>query len=199
MEGDDGPSRNLSMAPKDIESLIKSLRAPMLRFAKRMISPNEVAEDAVQEALLALAESSHFSSQAVDPKRYVFGILKNKVADALRRQYREPLILEVEHNIDDELFDVHGHWWLDTAPELWDTPESQLQRDQFFAVVDACVHKLSEKIAKVFSMKTFLEFDAEEVCAVLQMSKADYWQCLSRARKQLQFCLDQGWFQESNP
>ena len=58
----------------------------------------------------------------------VFGILKNKVADALRRQYREPLILEVEHNIDDELFDVHGHWWLDTAPELWDTPESQALR-----------------------------------------------------------------------
>ena len=173
----------------------------MLRFAQRLIHSREAAEDAVQEALLTLAESSQSLSKAADPKRYVFGILKNKIADALRRQYRQSRLSgeQSEHHIDDELFDIRGHWLPDSAPARWNTPESQLQSDQFFAVVDACVHQLSEKMAKVFSMKIFLEFEAEEVCAVLQMSKADYWQCLSRARKQLQLCLDQRWFQEATP
>jgi RNA polymerase sigma-70 factor (ECF subfamily) len=189
------------MTPQQLEALVTALRTPMLRFAQRLIHPREAAEDAVQEALLALAESSQALSQAVDPRRYVFGILKNKVTDALRRHYRQAqtFFQETAQGIDDELFDALGHWLPDTAPALWNTPESQLQSDQFFAVVDACVHQLSEKIAKVFSMKTFLEFEAEEVCAVLQMSKADYWQCLSRARKQLQLCLDQRWFQEARP
>jgi RNA polymerase sigma-70 factor (ECF subfamily) len=29
---------------------------------------------------------------------------------------------------------------------------------------------------------------------VLGLTQADYWQCMSRARKQIQLCLDQHWF-----
>jgi subfamily B ATP-binding cassette protein HlyB/CyaB len=57
-------------------------------------------------------------------------------------------------------------------------PDTQLQTEQFFAVVDICVHKLPTKPARVFSMKAFLECEADEICDTLGMSKADYWQCL---------------------
>ena len=43
-------------------------------------------------------------------------------------------------------------------------------------------------------MKVFLECDADEICTTLGLSKTDYWQCMSRARKQIQLCLSQKWF-----
>lgn len=169
----------------------------MLRLSQRLLPSHELAEDVVQDTLLALLESSEAMARAQDSRRYVFGVLKNKIADALRRSYRQPR--ESLDDKDDEvldalLFDTNGAWQAAVAPASWNTPETRLQNDQFFAVVDACVNHLPAKNARVFSLKVLLEFDAEEVCATLSLSKSDYWQCLSRARKQLQLCLDQRWF-----
>ena len=36
---------------------------------------------------------------------------------------------------------------------------------------------------------------AKEICQTLGLTKADYWQCMSRARKQIQLCLTQNWFE----
>ena len=72
-------------------------------------------------------------------------------------------------------------------------------RVQFFAVLEACVSKLPPKPARVFSMKELLDCDADEICATLAITRADYWQCMSRARKQLQLCLGQNWFASPSP
>lgn len=188
------------MTPKDIDTLSRALRSPMLRFAQRLLHPRDQAEDVVQETLLALLESANTLARAQDPRRYVFGVLRNKVADALRRRYRQadPGAEPIE-DLDDLLFDAHGAWREGSAPVSWNTPETRMQGDQFFAVVDLCVNHLPEKIARVFSLRMFLEFEADEVCGVLNLSKTDYWQCLSRARKQLQLCLHQRWFQGDAP
>ena len=46
------------------------------------------------------------------------------------------------------------------------------------------------------SMKEFLECDVAEICATLNLSQSDYWQCMSRARKRLQICLNTRWFEK---
>ena len=172
-------------------------RAPMLRFAQLHIQPREDAEDAVQEALAAALTSRPASGDIADPRNYLFGILKHKITDRLRQRYRreQPVSELVSSDLDEALFDEKGHWHPGAEPSLWQSPEGLLQNDQFFAVVDACVHKLPAKSARVFSMKELLECEADEICATLGLSKADYWQCMSRARKQLQVCLTQNWFE----
>jgi RNA polymerase sigma-70 factor (ECF subfamily) len=172
-------------------------RAPMLRFAQLHIQPREDAEDAVQEALAAALTSRPASGDIADPRNYLFGILKHKITDRLRQRYRreQPVSELVSSDLDEALFDDKGHWHPGVEPSLWQSPEGLLQNDQFFAVVDACVHKLPAKPARVFSMKELLECEAEEICATLGLSKTDYWQCMSRARKQLQVCLTQNWFE----
>lgn len=188
------------MTPQEIDALSRALRAPMLRFAQRLLHPRDQAEDVVQDALLALLESADALAHAHDPRRYVFGVLRHKVADALRRRYRQPgHSAEPLEDLDDLLFDAQGAWREGSAPSSWNTPETRLQKDQFFAVVDLCVNHLPDKIARVFSLRMFLEFEADEVCGMLNVSKPDYWQCLSRARKQLQLCLNQRWFQGDAP
>lgn len=171
-------------------------RAPMLRFARLHVQPVEEAEDAVQDALAALLEVSAETLAQADPRRYVFGVLKHKITDRLRRKYRPEVgFAEVfEDDLDACLFTGAGSWLEGAAPAAWSSPEMRLQGDQFFAVVDACVLGLPAKVARVFSMRVFLECDAPEVCETLGLTQADYWQCMSRARKQLQLCLSERWF-----
>lgn len=182
---------------KDIETLVRTWRLPMFRFARLHLQPDEEAEDAVQDALLALMNADTAVLRGPDPRHYVFGILKHKVTDRLRHKYRA----EIAHDdaftdgLDETLFDDTGHWVEGVAPAAWRRPDEQMGHDQFFEVVDLCVGKLPRKSARVFSMKNLLDCEPAEICASLGLSQADYWQCMSRARKQIQLCLTQNWFE----
>lgn len=171
-------------------------RSTMMRFALLHLPSREEAEDAVQDTLTALLQLDPDSFEPANAKSYLFGILRNKISDRLRQKYRAPLSYDeaFEDDLDQTLFDERGHWVEGVAPATWANPQQQLQNDQFFIVLDLCVHKLPTKPARVFSMKEFLECEAEEICSTLGITKADYWQCMSRARKQLQLCLHQNWF-----
>lgn len=188
--------------PTDFALWAQQWRGPMLRFARLHLQPDEEAEDAVQDALAAALGVSAEQLQRLhqgDPKRYLFGILKNKITDRLRHKYR-PEVGYIEafgadlDELDDVLFNRRDLWVDGMAPPRWRSPESALESEQFFAVVDLCVNKLPAKPARVFSMKELLECEANEICATLGLSQADYWQCMSRARKQIQLCLTQHWF-----
>lgn len=184
------------MSDEDLARWAHAWRAPMLRFAQLHLQPRDEAEDAVQDALLAALGAATAMRDQQDPRRYLFGILKHKVTDRLRQKYRQQAWVPLDDgdDLDAVLFDQGDHWVASVAPTAWRTPEAQLENDQFFAVVDLCIEALPPKPARVFSMKELLDCDADEVCAVLGLSKADYWQCMSRARKQLQLCLTQRWF-----
>ena len=158
-----------------------ALRAAMFRFARLHIQPDEEAEDAVQDALFTLVEHPEKITQATDIRRYLFGVLKNKVTDRLRQKYRTKHYEIVEQDdLDYILFKEDGHWVKELVPAYWSTPEDQLHSDAFFLVVDVCVNDLPAKIARVFSMKEFLECDVAEICSTLKLSQSDYWQCMSR-------------------
>lgn len=185
-------------APLPLAHWTLEWRGAMLRFARLHLQPREDAEDAVQDALAAaLSADAEVVAQA-GPKRYLFGILKHKITDRLRMKYRpEVSYAEAFHDdLDDVLFNARGHWAEGVAPSTWAAPEARLQTEQFFVVVDLCVHRLPPKPARVFSMKEFLECEAEEICGTLGLTRADYWQCMSRARKQIQLCLNERWFTE---
>jgi len=67
---------------------LESLRRQMLKFATLQLSDANLAEDAVQEALIgALRNARTFAGRAA-LKTWVFAILKNKIADILRQKQR---------------------------------------------------------------------------------------------------------------
>lgn len=190
-------STNSDRAPNpDIDEWTRQWRRPMLRFALLHLQPYEEAEDAVQDALTAALTVDITTLKGTDPRRYLFGILRNKVMDRLRKRYRPEVSYQeaFADDLDNLMFDERDHWANGVAPRTWDTPDELLQSEQFFKVVDICVNRLAEKPARVFSMKEFLDCDAEEICATLGISKSDYWQNMSRARKQIHVCLNQNGF-----
>jgi RNA polymerase sigma-70 factor (ECF subfamily) len=175
--------------------LLESLRLPMLRFARVHLSHAEDAEDCVQDTLLAYwAKPGQFDGRA-SLKTYLFGILKNKVADKLRARYRDKF--ETPELIEDDFdawFTPTGAWQEDARLPTWSEPDGALAARQFLEVLDICLNHLPQKIAAVFSMKELMEMESLEICQHLGVSKDLYWQCMSRARKSIQLCLTQRWF-----
>lgn len=72
-------------APHDLESVFRSDRVRLVRLALLLSGSREVAEDAVQSALVGLV--SHHESVR-DPSAYLRRAVVNRVKDTQRRSYR---------------------------------------------------------------------------------------------------------------
>ena len=76
-------------------AFLASLRHDMIAFARVQLRDAALAEDAVQEALAAALDGIDRFSGASAMKTWVFGILRNKIVDILRRGSRSPALSTV--------------------------------------------------------------------------------------------------------
>ncbi len=176
---------------------ITILRAEMLRFATLQLRDASLAEDAVQEALVA-AHSGRKKFQARSQlKTWVFSILRNKIIDIIRERVRRPTqSLTQEDGSDDELdelFDENGRWRKETQPSDWGQPEKAFNNDQFWKIFELCIDSMKENVARVFMMREFLGFDTTEICKELDITESNCWVILHRARASLRLCLENKW------
>ncbi|MGZ8257030.1 MAG: RNA polymerase factor sigma-70 [Gallionella sp.] len=191
------PSANLLADGEFLEDL----RRQMIRFATLQLSDSHQAEDAVQEALIgALKNVASFGGRAA-LKTWVFAILKNKIADILRYKQRTVTIGSLVNDQDEEadlseLFDHKGFWQPDERPVAWGNPEASLREGQFWQVFEACLDGLPPKQARVFMMREFIELDADEICASVQLTTSNLHVLLHRARLRLRECIENKWYLE---
>ncbi|MBI3523511.1 MAG: sigma-70 family RNA polymerase sigma factor [Betaproteobacteria bacterium] len=179
---------------------LSELRCDMLRFSSIQLRDDQLAEDVVQEALMAaLSGEKSFSGRAAF-KTWVFAILRNKIVDAIRQRCRSINVSTLspdEENLDqafEALFKPNARWHIESRPRDWGDPEAVLHQEQFWIVFDACLNHLPENTARVFMMREFLEFDTIEVCAELDITISNCHVILHRARNGLRRCLEQTWF-----
>lgn len=182
------------------EAYLSALRHDMLRFARLQLRDQHLAEDAVQEALAAAVTGIHEFAGRSALKTWVFGILRNKIVDAIRMRSRSVNIgalteegIELDEAME-SLFKANAHWQPEARPRDWGDPEAALRQDQFWFVFDACLNHLPPNTARVFMMREFLDFDTDEVCAELRISISNCHVILHRARNGLRRCLEQSWF-----
>ena len=184
------------MIDSDFASRCNAHRAYLLRVAVLQLRDNEVAEDVVQDTLLAALQGASGFSGRSSLKTWLTGILKHKIVDAIRRKSREPVLasLDEETHIDDldALFDESGHW--DNPPADWGDPETALSRQQFLQVMQSCLEKLPPNTARVFMMREVMDLDSDEICKELSITSTNLWVILYRARMALRQCLEQTWF-----
>jgi len=186
--------------PQHDAAFLEALRRDMIRFASLQLRDDALAEDVVQEAMLAaLAGAQSFAGRSA-LKTWVFAILRNKIVDAIRQRTRTINVSAVtpdDENLDqafDALFKANDHWLPNCRPRDWGDPEASLHQEQFWAVFDACLNHLPENTARVFMMREFLEFETAEVCTELRITASNCHVILHRARNGLRRCLEQTWF-----
>lgn len=184
---------------------IAVIRRDMLRFAQMQLRDCGAAEDMVQEALIAaMNNESGFAGRAA-LKTWMFAILRNKIVDHIRRSSREIAQADLSDGSDEDDGRVEamfnrsmtwsaGHWTPEHKPQTWSDPDAALSQKQFWAVFDACVNHLPEKVARVYMMREFLDLDTDEICTQLGISSNNCWVILHRARTGLRECLENHWF-----
>jgi RNA polymerase sigma-70 factor, ECF subfamily len=188
------------MPAADISAQLEAHRGYLFRVAKLQLRDDALAEDVVQETLLAALSGSGFSGKS-SLKTWLTGILKHKIVDAIRRKQREPLLAST---FDDEcdIEDLDGLFrgpyssW-DSPPADWGDPVQALNQRQFFDVMDFCLEKLPPNTARVFMMREVMELESEEICKELAITTNNLWVILYRARMSLRECLEQNWFKGS--
>jgi RNA polymerase sigma-70 factor (TIGR02943 family) len=182
-----------------------SLRADMLRFAQLQLRDRETAEDLVQESIeAALRKSSSFAGQST-LKTWVFAILRNRIIDHLRQGVRAvPMSSLVDDDEDwqervETLFTERGAWRAGSRPVAWPDPEESMQSRQFWSTFETCLDHLPAQAGRVFMMREFLGFEADEICAQLGITTSNCHVILHRARLKLRGCMDSGWGRRKGP
>jgi RNA polymerase sigma-70 factor (ECF subfamily) len=178
--------------PRELETL----RPALLRFANLQLRNDALAEDVVQDALIAVLEKPGRFAGRSSLRTYVTGILKYKIIDALRSSGRERQIEtpddRSEADVIDALFRADGHTM--ETPRQWSDPYATLEQKDFFRILEACLERLPAKTARIFLMREWLELGTDEICKELGISASNAWVMLYRARLQLRECLDLNWF-----
>lgn len=188
------------MPNADIAAQLETHRGYLMRVAKLQLRDEALAEDVVQETLLAALSGSSFSGKS-SLKTWLTGILKHKIVDAIRRKQREPLLasaFDEECDIEDldGLFKTSNGAW-EAPPAEWGDPEQALNRRQFFDVMDFCLEKLPPNTARVFMMREVMELESDEICKELKITMNNLWVILYRARMSLRECLEKNWFKNA--
>jgi RNA polymerase sigma-70 factor, ECF subfamily len=167
----------------------------LYRYALARLRDPHLAEDVVQETMLAAMQGGGFSGNS-SARTWLTGILKHKIIDQFRRQQRETPLESPDKVADDapemdEFFAEDGHW--SETPQSWGDPGSLLQQDQFLQTLQDCMDKLPKKLARIFLLRDVHESDNEEICKELEISPTNAWVMLYRARMGLRKCLELNW------
>lgn len=179
-----------------LHAQLEAMRPQLVRFAQLQLRNEALAEDAVQDALMAVLEKPDSFRGQSSLRTYVTGILKFKIIDSLRLASRERQVDTLDDESDDDaldaLFLADGH--TREMPRQWSDPDATLEQKDFFRVLEVCLEKLPAQAARVFMMREWLELETDEICKELAISASNLWVILYRARLRLRECLDLNWF-----
>jgi RNA polymerase sigma-70 factor (ECF subfamily) len=178
----------------DPMSWVESHGDVLFRFAMVRVRDRAVAEDLVQETLLAAIQSLGSLAQVSSERSWLVGILRHKVLDYFRQRARDQRLWDdsVEPTDAESAFDGRGGW--KAAPGEWESPERSLERDEFFATFGLCIDALPPNLRTTFALREFDGIGSEDLAETLGTTKNNLWVMLSRARQRLRDCLERHWF-----
>lgn len=185
-------------APLDPRAWLERHGDYLYRFALGRVRTAATAEDLVQETLLAAWQGRAGFAGAASERSWLTAILKRKIVDWFRRRAHEHASFARTEEADADAFDPFdrsGHW--KRTPKDWGgDPAADLNRDEFWAVLRACLGKLPPRLHDVFILRYLEERSGEDVCQDLGLTPTNLWTMLHRARLRMCWCLTENWFGE---
>jgi RNA polymerase sigma-70 factor (ECF subfamily) len=170
----------------------------LYRYALARVRKPDLAQDLVQETLLAAMRGHERFAGQSSVRSWLCGILKHKLCDHFRKRGRETPFTDLEFLTDEceEKFVPEGFWVHMNGPKEWrPEPDEVMHREDFWQTMRDCLAKLPERIAAVFTLREMDEIESKEICAMLSISESNLWVMLHRARMALRECLAMNWFE----
>jgi RNA polymerase sigma-70 factor, ECF subfamily len=160
-------------------------------FAMSRLHNQEMAEDLVQETLLAALQSQQNFSRNSSEKTWLTAILKNKIIDHYRRSSRQVSFATEDEQAD--FFDREGSWH--ESPGKWTaTPQNLLEQKEFQAILQESLANLPKNLSAVFILREIEGLDSKEICEILNLSPNNLWVMMHRARLLLRQSIETKWF-----
>jgi RNA polymerase sigma-70 factor (ECF subfamily) len=185
------------MAEQDeLAQSLEAHRKYLQRYALFHLRDPSLAEDAVQDTLMAaLAQRDRFQGRS-QLRTWLTGILKHKIIDLTRSHDRglpaDALALGEDDESGGGAFNAKSRW-ID-PPADWGMPDAALESSQFWRVYQQCCQRMSKRDALVFSMREVMGLSSEEICKKIEISTTNLHVILFRARLSLRSCIDKNWF-----
>lgn len=179
------PNRAAAMFATGLPIDLAAHRMAMLRFARRKIRDDDLAEDAVQDALVAaLASRSSYQGRSA-LRTWLIGILNHKIQDAFRRESR--YVRSVSPQPDAGGAPEQSAVMVEAAVEAAadHDPAHLVQQRRMHDELAREVDALPKTLRDVFVMQVLEGRPTSEVCAALGITEANCWVRLHRARKRL--------------
>ena len=145
----------------------------LLRYARSRVRDAHLAEEAVQDTLLAALESLDSFDGRATLRTWLTGILLHKIHDGFRRGARDAELPEADP----------------AEPVEWLTPERALHVKRLCRAFVEAVKKLPERQAQAFVMGEISETGTEAICGALGVSRANAWVLIHRAKANLRAAL----------
>lgn len=177
----------------------------LFRFAFMRLRDETLAEDMVQETLLAAIQSLDKFAGGASERTWLISILKHKIIDYFRKNSKQIQLTDEDTDLSD--FDHFfkrddewdGHWRINLRPvEMSETPEDVLERGEFWDVMHNCLSALPVRVASVFTLREVDGLTGEEICEILSLSSSNFWVIMHRARMQLRTCIEFKWLRTMN-
>ncbi len=169
---------------------LATLRARLVRHARLLVRDRDVAEDLVQDTLLAVLRGHASMRGEASLTTWAVAILKHKAIDWHRSStHREAF--QFDGDAEDDGFEPADGTAraFGAASEAFLQPDRALEERQLHWAVERCMARLSDLARQVFAMRAQLGFETEEVCQRLDISQDHCRMLLHRARATLRAFL----------
>lgn len=188
--------RDLQPATTDPANWLDQHGDYLFAGAMALVGRIDVAEDLVQETLLAaILHPDRFEGRS-SVRTWLASIMRHKAIDRLRRLGGRGQDHGTEEALEshvDGQFSSEGKWRV--APGEWGAdPQSILQRAEFRAVLAECVSRLPPRVADAFLLAEERQLGARNIADVLGVTATNVGVMLYRARTALRGCLEERWF-----
>ena len=174
------------------------LRQRLFRHARFAVGNDALAEDLVQETLIAVVGRLPQYRGDATLLTWAVAILKNKVAD----WYRSPMHARTTHidPIDSEQggelacnpTHVADGGLIGAAPSSQE-PANLVQSREMMQALRLCVGAMPLRTAQAFLMHDWHGYQTAEICDQLEVSADNVRQMLFRARRVLRECMTHDW------
>jgi RNA polymerase sigma-70 factor (ECF subfamily) len=177
--------------------LVRRFHASLVRFAVSIIGSHAQAEEVVQDTWLAVyAGVGRFEGRS-SLVTWIFSIVMNRARTRVSREGRLVglgALMEgtnpTERGVPLTEFKPDGHWM--EVPRLWDEldPERIVGGRQLWDHVQAVIDRLPSGQRAVILLRDMEGRDADETCAVLEISAENQRVLLHRARSRIRREID---------
>jgi RNA polymerase sigma-70 factor (ECF subfamily) len=177
--------RLLAAEQAAFNELVNTYHLPMKRIAAAIVGHGE-AEEAVQDAWMAVIRHLPGFRGDASLKTWLFTIVSNEAKSRLRKTRREVPLDGIGDDgslqLFSDRFDATGHWL--PAPALWDhdSPEGLLSFEDFRRCLDKVLERLPDNQRAALALCDIDGLPLEEICNILGVSASNVRVLIHRAR-----------------